>query len=979
MARDARWRTWDLDCLQETLVSRQQHENEIEPLIVPGCTREITSLNLGSIVLPKEAFFTSNDAGARLRARGRGRSLTNRALGIDKPSRRPGEKNISHEAGNPTVDNPKPTTLGSQFFGSRCLYEELFPSLDQSSTKKSDPSLPIPPVWSGKQKSKRGKQNNEQATNNKSSFLEKSTTDQFKSKQSDGHDNSTNNGQKKLTSFLENSREILEQSHVDSDTNRDETKLPSSTFYSCANDVVTNVKKFVETKDKPRSDQLSASEIPMNDKHVTTETSNTNDGESDSQFNTVGFGRIEAISSESDWQSDEEEFEPIENKISLQSSSLENRNSVDCLITTESKELDKDKQSEKLNMLSHKLEIDDYQNSNPKDCVQEIQWIDSENNDKFCEQYNNDNDWQSDEDEFGPIENKISLVDCLITTESEELHKDEQSEPLNMLSHKLEIDDHQNSNPKDCVQEIQWIDSENNDKFCEQYNNDNDWQSDEDEFGPIENKISLVDCLITTESEELHKDEQSEPLNMLSHKLEIDDHQNSNPKDCVQEIQWIDSENNDKFCEQYNNDNDWQSDEDEFGPIENKISLVDCLITTESEELHKDEQSEPLNMLSHKLEIDDHQNSNPKDCVQEIQWIDSENNDKFCEQYNNDNDWQSDEDEFGPIENKISLVDCLITTESEELHKDEQSEPLNMLSHKLEIDDHQNSNPKDYVQEIEWIDSENDQFSEQCNNDKVDICDQMSDYLEVEDDQNSTSLKDVNFQETDWIESKDNLLFQKYGNDDDKISSHLLDQLRLEGNPNPKDYFQDIDLVQNDNSSHSCDQLSAISNEESLVWDKTKHLEISDSYEQLSSNGHLSPDQDAKTDHTQPIEGSSTIISASTNHLLSQSDSEGQECIETNDTKENLEESLNMSSSDIEMEPCNVLLENLPLALTEEKLQEIIEPYGEMESYNFNINDDSSKTCTIRMPNSMSGELLVVSLDGLEVDGYRIKAQMDDS
>jgi hypothetical protein len=580
-------------------------------------------------------------------------------------------------------------------------------------------------VWSGKQKSKKGQQNNEQATNNKSSFLEKSTTDKFKSKQSDGHDNCTNNGKKKFTSFSENSREILEQSHVDSDTNRDETKLPSSTFYNCANDVVTNVKKFVETKDKPRSDQVNVSEIPMNDKHVTAETPVTNAGENDSQFNTVGFGRIEAISSESDWQSDEEEFGPIENKISLQSSSLEN--------------------------------------------------------------------------------------------------------------------------------------------------------------------IYNVDCLITTESEELDKDEQSEPLNMLSHKLEIDDHQNSNPKDYVQEIEWIDSENNDKFSEKCNND--WQSDEDEFGPIENKISLVDCLITTESEELHKDEQSGPLNMLSHKLEIDDHQNSNPKDYVQEIQWIDSENNDTFSEQCNND--WQSDEDEFGPIENKISLVDCLITTESEELHKDEQSGPLNMLSHKLEIDDHQNSNPKDYVQEIQWIDSENDKFSEQCNNAKVNICDQMSDCLEVEDDQNSTSLKDVNFQEADWIESKDNLLFQKYGNDDNKISNHLLDQLRLEGNPN--DYFQDIDSVQN-NSSHSCDQLSAISNEESLVCDKTKHLEISDSYEQLSTNGHLSPDQDVKADHTQPIEGSNTIISTSTNHLLSQSDSEGQECIEN---KENLEESLNMSSSDV--------------------------------------------------------------------------------
>ena len=89
----SRWRVWDLECVQETLASRQ-YEKEVEPLIADECTREILCVNFSSIVLPKEAYLTSNDGG-NVRSRGRGRSLVNRALGLDKPSRRPGERDTS--------------------------------------------------------------------------------------------------------------------------------------------------------------------------------------------------------------------------------------------------------------------------------------------------------------------------------------------------------------------------------------------------------------------------------------------------------------------------------------------------------------------------------------------------------------------------------------------------------------------------------------------------------------------------------------------------------------------------------------------------------------------------------------------------------------------------------------------------------------------------------------------------------------------
>ena len=93
-----RWRTWNLDCLEETLTSRPR-EKEVEPLILAGSLKEIPYINLSSIVLPKEALSLAYDDGS-LRSRGRGRSLANRALASNKPSRRPGEGRSSDKVGH---------------------------------------------------------------------------------------------------------------------------------------------------------------------------------------------------------------------------------------------------------------------------------------------------------------------------------------------------------------------------------------------------------------------------------------------------------------------------------------------------------------------------------------------------------------------------------------------------------------------------------------------------------------------------------------------------------------------------------------------------------------------------------------------------------------------------------------------------------------------------------------------------------------
>ena len=89
-----RWRTWDIECLD--VVTSRQDDAEMEPLIVPGWNEEISHIDFSSIVLPKEAFFTSSKGSTTtMRSKGRGRSLANRALAFDKPVRRPGERENS--------------------------------------------------------------------------------------------------------------------------------------------------------------------------------------------------------------------------------------------------------------------------------------------------------------------------------------------------------------------------------------------------------------------------------------------------------------------------------------------------------------------------------------------------------------------------------------------------------------------------------------------------------------------------------------------------------------------------------------------------------------------------------------------------------------------------------------------------------------------------------------------------------------------
>ena len=92
------WRqiTCELDgCLE---IFHGQNDDDLEPLIVDGCTKEIPFLDFSSIVLPKEAFFTSENGSVK--SRGRGRSLTNRALGFDKPCRRPGQRATLDKVGH---------------------------------------------------------------------------------------------------------------------------------------------------------------------------------------------------------------------------------------------------------------------------------------------------------------------------------------------------------------------------------------------------------------------------------------------------------------------------------------------------------------------------------------------------------------------------------------------------------------------------------------------------------------------------------------------------------------------------------------------------------------------------------------------------------------------------------------------------------------------------------------------------------------
>ena len=91
----SRWRTWDMEYLDSTLITT--HENGDPELIsAVGKDREFKNLRISSIVLPKAALISNHDSrnpeSKFSKHCGRGRSLKNRALSQDKPGRRPGEK-----------------------------------------------------------------------------------------------------------------------------------------------------------------------------------------------------------------------------------------------------------------------------------------------------------------------------------------------------------------------------------------------------------------------------------------------------------------------------------------------------------------------------------------------------------------------------------------------------------------------------------------------------------------------------------------------------------------------------------------------------------------------------------------------------------------------------------------------------------------------------------------------------------------------
>ena len=219
--------------------------------------------------------------------------------------------------------------------------------------------------------------------------------------------------------------------------------------------------------------------------------------------------------------------------------------------------------------------------------------------------------------------------------------------------------------------------------------------------------------------------------------------------------------------------------------------------------------------------------------------------------------------------------------------------------------------------------------------DETKISDQFSDQLGFENEENSKEY----LQEAEEVNNKDNF-FQEYDNEEIENCKQLSDKVRLEDNQYSKDNSQN-DMMKDENihvdkqysNDGICNELSTSSSDETVI------LEVSDSNGQTSLNSHLSWQEDTK-ESTTPQEDANSIVSAGMNQLTSPRP----QCIKANDTTETLEESLDMSTSDMvnsvtkivnkqctlydestnkctflqEMEPCNVLLENLPLALTEE-------------------------------------------------------------
>ena len=223
--------------------------------------------------------------------------------------------------------------------------------------------------------------------------------------------------------------------------------------------------------------------------------------------------------------------------------------------------------------------------------------------------------------------------------------------------------------------------------------------------------------------------------------------------------------------------------------------------------------------------------------------------------------------------------------------------------------------------------------------DETKISDQFSDsdQLGFGNEENLNSKEYL--QEAEEVNNKDNL-FQEYDNEKIENCKQLSDKVRLEDNQYSKDDSQN-DMMKDENvhvdkqysNEGICNELSTSSSDETVIVD-----EVWDSNGQASPDSHLSWQEDTQESATS-LEDTNSIVSAGINQLTSPRP----QCIKADDTRETLEESMDMSTSDMvnivtkmnkkctlydestnkctflqEMEPCNVLLENLPLAFTEE-------------------------------------------------------------
>ena len=208
-----------------------------------------------------------------------------------------------------------------------------------------------------------------------------------------------------------------------------------------------------------------------------------------------------------------------------------------------------------------------------------------------------------------------------------------------------------------------------------------------------------------------------------------------------------------------------------------------------------------------------------------------------------------------------------------------------------------NKNTNDLKEEIcqeEYSDgSDNLKKSE----DKTTISDQFSDQLGFNSEEN-LNPKDDDFHEADQMGSTDIHLFEKCDDDKIEICNQLLDNVRLDDDQNSKEYCSQNDLTKEKTihvdkkysyKDDICDELSTSSTDETVILD-----EVLDSNEQTSPDSHSSQQKDTKAENTKPS-GNTNIVLVSTNHLSLARP----ECVKANDTKETLEESLDMSTSDM--------------------------------------------------------------------------------